>query len=77
MTPSPEGADETLALEELSEAVLELLLERLLLELLSALELDGLTEPSQTLTTPPVPDWLSHVLMPMQVLLFSHPQPLF
>lgn len=70
-----------LELEELELEELELLELVLLLEddeeedELDELELDD--EPLQLLTTPPSPHWSSQVLVPIQLWLFSHPQPLF
>ena len=59
--------------DELDELLDEELLEDELLE-----ELELLDEPvPQSSTTPPLPDWLSQVLIPIQLWLFSHPQPLF
>ena len=60
-----------LELEELDE--LELDDEELVLEL--ELELDE--ELPQLLTTPPSPHWSSQVVRPIQLWLFSQPQPLF
>ena len=60
-----------LELEELDE--LELDDEELLIEI--ELELDE--ELPQLLTTPPSPHWSSQVVRPIQLWLFSQPQPLF
>lgn len=60
---------------ELLELVLPLEDELLEEDELDELELDE--EPLQLLTTPPSPHWSSQVLMPIQLWLFSHPQPLF
>lgn len=65
-------------LEELLELELP---EDELLDELELLELDELelldVEPPQLFTTPPLPDWLLQVLAPIQLWLFSQPQPLF
>jgi hypothetical protein len=66
----------TLEDELLTEDELELTLED---ELLTEDELEDelLTEDElQELMIPPLPDWLSHVVRPIQLMLFSQPQPL-
>lgn len=40
-----------------------------------ATEEDAGTEDGQLLITPPLPVWASHVVRPIQLLLFSQPQP--
>jgi|GEM_PF-1679753 hypothetical protein len=64
---------------ETDDELLELLLEEALLVLdEELLELDEeLLEllPSQTLITPPSPDWLLQVVIPTQLWLFSQPHP--
>lgn len=76
--------DELELLLELLELLLELeleleLLDELLLELLDELELleDELEPLPQLPTGPPSPHWPSQVLMPIQLLPFSHPHPSF
>ena len=53
--------------EVLDDEELELVLDELVDELL----------PLQLETTPPSPHWSSHVFSPIQLWLFSQPQPLF
>lgn len=74
--------DEVLLVE--LEEVLEVLLVELdeVLEVLDELvdevleELEELEELGQLLITPPLPDWLLQVVRPIQLWLFSQPQPL-
>ena len=73
--PDDELLDE-LELLELLELELELFEELELEEELLELE-DELLLPEPQLTGPPLPDWLEQVLIPIQLWLFSHPQPLF
>lgn len=65
--------DELFELEELLELDELLELEELELEELDEDEL--LDPPVHTFITPPEPDWLSQVLRPIQLMLFSQPQP--
>lgn len=69
--------EDELELELLEDELLdELLLDDELLEEL-LLDDDELEElPLHTLITPPPPHWLSQVVRPIQLWLFSHPQPL-
>lgn len=84
LTPPGPPDDELLEELELLELLELELLELLELELLDELELeeelleleDELLLPEPQLTGPPLPDWLEQVLMPIQLWLFSHPQPL-
>ena len=70
-------------LELLLDELVLLLLEELLLELdeleldEEELELELDEELPQLLTTPPSPHWSSQVVRPIQLWLFSQPQPLF
>ncbi len=77
-TRSPFGKLEELLLLELEELLLEL--EELLLEELLELLLEELLELEEELElqleiTPPLPLWLSQVVRPIQLWLFSQPQP--
>ena len=76
---------ELVELDEVLLVELEEVLEVLLVELDEVLEvldelvdevLEELEELGQLLITPPLPDWLLQVVRPIQLWLFSQPQPL-
>lgn len=72
--PPEEPVDELL--EELLEELEDVLDDELEEELLDELEDELLEELGQLLITPPLPDWLLQVVRPIQLWLFSQPQPL-